>query len=47
MVSENLLKFAAKNYDFDMNDFRIEHVNKWGNPPRKIYTFNKDGKKYI
>ena len=47
MVSKNLLEFAAKNYGFDINTFNVEYVNKWGNPPREIYTFNKNGKKYI
>jgi len=47
MVSQNLLEFAAKNYDFNIDSFKIEYVHKWGNPPREIHTFNKDGKKYI
>ena len=47
MVSQNLIEFAAKNYDFVMDSFKVEYVSKWGNPPREIYTFNKNGKKYI
>jgi Ser/Thr protein kinase RdoA (MazF antagonist) len=47
VVTKNLIEFAAKNYGFDINDFKIKHVNKWGNPPGEIYAFNKNGRDYI
>jgi len=47
MLSKNLIEFAAKNYGFDIDDFKVEYVAKWGNPPKEIYTFVKDCKKYI
>ena len=47
MVSQKLLEFAAKNYGFDIDAFKVEYVNKWGNPPRQIYMFNKNNNEYI
>jgi len=46
MVSNKLLRFAAENYDFDMDT--LEHIPRIsGKTENKIYTFNKNDKKYI
>ncbi|MCL1859711.1 MAG: phosphotransferase [Oscillospiraceae bacterium] len=46
MVSQNLLGFAAVNYDFDINS--LEHIPRdSGKIMNKIYIFDKNNKKYI
>jgi Ser/Thr protein kinase RdoA (MazF antagonist) len=44
---QDLLVLASKEYNFDIRAFKIESAFKWGNPPIEIFTFNKNGKKYI
>jgi len=44
---QGLLEFAAKKYGFDVNTFKIEYGKTFNDPSREIFTFNKDGKKYI
>ncbi|MCL1793930.1 MAG: phosphotransferase [Oscillospiraceae bacterium] len=44
---QDLLELAAKEYNFDINTFKVKEAFKWGNPPVEIFTFHKDGKKYI
>ena len=46
MVSNNLLEFAAKNYDFDVNS--LEHIPRSsGKINNQIYSFYKDERKCI
>ena len=46
MVSNKLLKFVSEHYNFDMNTLEYIPRNS-GKIENKIYTFNKNGKKYI
>ena len=46
MVSQNLLEFAAKNYEFDIKT--LEYIPRdCGKTENKIYAFYKDNKKYL
>ena len=46
MVSKNLLEFASKRYDFDIDT--LEHIPRAsGKIENKVYTFDKNGKKCI
>ncbi|MCL2774236.1 MAG: phosphotransferase [Oscillospiraceae bacterium] len=46
MVSKSLLEFGSKNYDFNINT--LEYIPRSsGKIMNKIYTFNKNDKKYI
>ncbi|MDD2267964.1 MAG: phosphotransferase [Eubacteriales bacterium] len=43
----NLLEFAAKEYDFDINTFKSKIVSKFDDPSLEIFTFKKNGKEYM
>ena len=46
MLSQNLLEFAAKEYDFDVNT--LEHIPRIsGKTMNQIYAFYKENQKYI
>jgi len=46
MIPNDLLEFASKNYNFDINT--LEHIPRSnGKIMNQIYTFNKNDKKYI
>lgn len=44
---QKLLEFASKEYDFDMNTFKVKQVTTWPDQEGEIYTFDKNGKEYI
>ena len=44
---QNIIEFASKEYDFDINTFKTKTVSKFNDPEVGIYTFSKNGKEYI
>ena len=44
---QNLLEFASKEYDFDINTFETKSVSKFNDPEVEIYTFNKNNRQYM
>ena len=44
---QKLLEFASKEYDFDINTFKIREVSKFNDPSLEMFTFSKNGKEYM